>query len=84
MRVSIVIPNYNGEKYLEKCLDSLMEQSLQPDEIIIVDNDSKDKSIEIIKKYGNKIKLVVLDKNHGFSVAVNRGIKKAIVSILLY
>ena len=77
MRVSIVIPNYNGEKYLEKCLDSLMEQSLKPDEIIIVDNDSKDKSIDIINKYKNKIKLVVLDKNYGFSVAVNRGIRES-------
>lgn len=77
MRVSVVIPNYNGEKYLEKCLDSLMEQSLKPDEIIIVDNDSKDKSIDIINKYKNKIKLIVLDKNYGFSVAVNRGIRES-------
>lgn len=77
MSVSIVIPNYNGEKYIEKCLDSLMEQSLVPDEVIIVDNDSKDKSIDILKKYEDKIKLIVLDKNYGFSIAVNRGIKES-------
>lgn len=77
MSVSIVIPNYNGEKYLNKCLDSIMIQSLKPDEIIIVDNDSSDNSIDIISSYGDKIKLIRMDKNYGFSIAVNRGIRES-------
>ena len=77
MSVSIVIPNYNGERYLQKCLDSIMIQSMQPDEIIIVDNDSHDNSMDIISRYGDKIKTIIMDKNYGFSVAVNRGIKES-------
>ena len=75
MSVSVVIPNYNGEKYIRGCLDSLMKQSLKADEIIIVDNNSTDNSLEIIKEYKDYIKLICLKENHGFSVAVNEGIK---------
>jgi GT2 family glycosyltransferase len=77
MGVSVVIPNYNGEKYLKACLDSLMEQSLKAEEIIIVDNDSKDSSVQYIKdNYKDKVTLVIMDKNMGFSIAVNEGIKR--------
>ena len=76
MSVSVVIPNYNGEKYLKACMESLMEQSLKADEIIIVDNASKDKSIEYIKEnFEDKVTLVCMDKNYGFSKAVNEVIK---------
>ncbi len=76
MGVSVVIPNYNGEKYLKKCLDTLMEQTLKPEEIIIVDNNSKDKSLEIINNiFKEKVTLIKLNENKGFSVAVNEGIK---------
>ena len=78
MGVSVVIPNYNGEKYLKACLDSLMEQSLKAEEIIVVDNDSKDSSIQyIIDNYKDKVTLVTMDKNYGFSIAVNEGIKRS-------
>ena len=49
MSVSVVIPNYNGEMYLKACMESLMEQSLKADEIIIVDNASTDESVKYIK-----------------------------------
>ena len=75
MSVSVVIPNYNGEKYIRGCLDSLLKQSLKADEIIIVDNNSSDNSLEIIQEYKDYIKLICLKQNHGFSVAVNEGIK---------
>ena len=76
MGVSVVIPNYNGEKYLKKCLDTLMEQTLKPEEIIIVDNNSKDKSLEIINNiFKEKVTLIKLNENKGFSVAVNEWIK---------
>lgn len=77
MAVSVIIPNYNGEKYIKNCLISLFNQSLKPDEIIIVDNNSSDKSVEIIEKFKEKVTLVKLDTNKGFSVAVNEGIKRA-------
>ena len=77
MGVSVVIPNYNGEKYLEKCLETLLLQTLLPEEIIIVDNASKDKSIDIINdRFIDKVTLIKMKENHGFSVAVNEGIKR--------
>lgn len=78
MGVSVVIPNYNGEKYIEGCLESLKKQTLAPDEIIIVDNASKDRSLDIIKdKYDDYVKLINMPQNKGFSVAVNEGIKNS-------
>lgn len=76
MGVSVVIPNYNGEKYIKKCLDSLLNQSLEPDEIIIVDNKSTDGSLELINsEFRDKVYIISLEKNTGFSVAVNEGIR---------
>lgn len=76
MGVSVVIPNYNGEKYIKKCLDSLLNQSLEPDEIIIVDNKSTDGSLELINsEFKDKAYIIALEKNTGFSVAVNKGIR---------
>ncbi|WP_370835687.1 glycosyltransferase family 2 protein [Clostridium tertium] len=76
MGVSVVIPNYNGEKYINKCLDSLLNQSLGPDEIIIVDNKSTDGSLELINsEFRDKVYIISLEKNTGFSVAVNEGIR---------
>ena len=51
MKVSIVTPTYNSEEYLEKCIQSIMGQSHTDYEHIIVDGGSKDRTIEIIKKY---------------------------------
>lgn len=75
MRVSIVIPNYNGVRYIEKCLNSIYRQTYEDFLITIVDNGSSDGSCEIIKREYPKVKLIELDKNYGFSKAVNVGIK---------
>lgn len=78
MGATVVIPNYNGEKYIQKCLQSLTKQSMKPDQIIIVDNNSKDSSIEIIKNQEiPNMRLIELTENQGFSVAVNKGIKES-------
>lgn len=78
MGVTVVIPNYNGEKYIRGCLDTLLNQSLKAEEIIIVDNNSKDRSLEIIKsEYLNYVTLITQEENKGFSSAVNVGIKKS-------
>ena len=51
MTISVVIPVYNEERYLDRCLTALQTQSLKPDEIIIVDNNSTDTSIQIAKQH---------------------------------
>lgn len=75
MNISIVIPNYNGEKYLKVCLDSLSRQTFNSFEIIIVDNASADNSCKLIEKEYPYIKMIKLNENTGFSKAVNIGIR---------
>lgn len=76
-KVSVVIPNYNGEKFLRDCLNSLNDQSMKDFEIIIVDNGSEDDSAKVINECLKDVKLIRLDKNYGFSRAVNDGIRAA-------
>ena len=52
--ISIIIPNYNKEKYIEKCVDSVLKQSYMPKEIIIVDDCSTDNSRRTIRKIGKE------------------------------
>ncbi|MBR5360335.1 MAG: glycosyltransferase family 2 protein [Lachnospiraceae bacterium] len=80
-KATVVIPNYNGEKFLKDCLESLMGQQAPEDDkydhdIIIVDNGSADGSIDIINSLmSSRLTLIRLDKNYGFSRAVNEGIR---------
>ncbi len=79
-KVSVIIPVYNVENYLEKCLNSLIKQTLDDIEIIIVNDGSPDNSQKIIdsfaSKYHNKIKAYIKE-NGGLSDARNFGIKRA-------
>ena len=77
--VSLIIPVFNTEKYLKKCLDSSVNQTLKNLEIIIVNDGSQDGSLEIAENYAKKdhrIK-VFTQKNRGQGFARNLGIKKA-------
>lgn len=78
-KVSLIIPVYNSEKYIEKCLDSVLSQTYKNIEILVINDGSKDNSIDIIKKYAKKDKrIVVIDKeNEGVSKTRNLGITKA-------
>ena len=77
--VSIIIPVYNVEKYIEKCIKSIMNQSYKNIEIIIVDDGSPDNSKYIIEELQNEDKRIKLisQKNSGVSIARNNGIKTA-------
>ncbi|MBE5805366.1 MAG: glycosyltransferase [Clostridiales bacterium] len=80
IKVSVVVPVYNVENYIEKCLNSLVNQTLEEIEIIIVNDGSTDNSENIIKKYSEKyfkkIKYLIKE-NGGLSDARNYGIKYA-------
>ena len=54
MKVSVIIPVYNGEEYLRQCLDSVVSQTLKDIEIICVDDGSTDSSLDILKEYQEK------------------------------
>ena len=75
MKVSIIVPVYNMEKRLNKCLDSIINQTYKNIEIIVINDGSKDNSLDIIKSYhDDRIKIINQD-NQGISVARNNGIK---------
>ncbi|OTW74713.1 beta-1,3-N-acetylglucosaminyltransferase [Bacillus thuringiensis serovar cameroun] len=78
--VSIVIPLYNGEKYIEETMESILNQTYKNIEIVIVDDGSKDRSSTIVKnleqKYPGQIKYVS-QENQGVAVARNTGIENA-------
>ena len=74
--VTVIIPNYNGDAYIENCLRSLKEQTFRDFEILIVDNASEDGSADFIEKNYPDITLVRLQQNFGFSRAVNEGIRR--------
>lgn len=78
-KVTVVVPVYKVEKYLEECVDSILRQTLKNIEVILVDDGSPDKCGKIIDAYAKKDKRVVPihQKNAGYSAAVNRGIKLA-------
>ena len=78
--LSVIVPIYNMEKYLEKCIDSIISQTYHNLEILLIDDGSTDSSFKICKKYeliDNRIK-VYHKENGGLSDAKNYGIKKAI------
>ncbi len=79
MKVSVIVPIYNVEKYLEKCLDSLVNQTLKEIELILVNDGSSDNSDKIIKKYVDKYKNIKYfeKENGGQSSARNYGLKHA-------
>lgn len=75
MKVSVVIPVFNEEKYIYKCLKSLMNQEERADEIIVVDNNSTDKSMDIVRRFPNiriirqTIQGIIAARNLGFDRA---------------
>ena len=74
MKISVVIPVFNEEKYIDQCLKSLSKQTELPNEIIIVDNNCTDKTIAIAKRYKVKI---VRESKQGISYARNKGYNSA-------
>lgn len=75
-RVSIIVTTYNSAKFIENCIESLLNQSINNTEIIVVDDASTDNTTEILKKYLT-IKVIKLTKNNGTYYARNIGIKQS-------
>ena len=77
--VTIIVPVYNSEKYLDRCLESLVNQTVAEFEIILVDDGSIDASLSICKKWATKDNRITIieQENSGVSVARNNGIERS-------
>ncbi|MEA2353500.1 MAG: hypothetical protein QOJ14_1914, partial [Thermoleophilaceae bacterium] len=71
---AVVIPNWNGRDWLSGCLDSIAAQTLQPSEVVVVDNGSTDGSLELLAERQD-VRTIGLGRNTGFAFAVNRGVE---------
>lgn len=80
IKISVIVPVYNVEKYLKRCLDSIISQNLKEIEILIINDCSPDNSLKIIQEYMRKDERIILinkEKNEGISSARNSGVKIA-------
>jgi GT2 family glycosyltransferase len=75
--IDVIIPNWNGRKYLKDCLDSLRRQTYQSFSVTIVDNGSTDDSVRYLHEDYPEVKVIALEMNRGFAGGVNEGIKNA-------
>ncbi len=80
--ITVIIPALNEEKYIGKCIDSLLKQTYANFKIIVIDNGSEDHTVDIVKKYKN-IKLII-EKNKGVARARNKGVKFSNSDILFF
>ncbi|MBU2523807.1 glycosyltransferase, partial [Patescibacteria group bacterium] len=69
--IIIVIINFNGEKFLKKCLNSLVNQDFAHKEIVVIDNGSGDNSLEIIQQF-KEVELIINEVNNGYSGAADQ------------
>lgn len=77
MDISVIIPTYNRAHTLKRALDSVLQQTLQPREILVVDDASTDATAEVLQPYLERIELVRLARNRGVSHARNVGIRRS-------
>jgi len=82
--ISVVMATYNGEKYLRQQLDSILQQTNAPKEILIVDDGSTDNTVAIIKTYAHddRIRLFINDENIGYIKSFERGMLNATCSLV--
>ena len=76
-KISLIIPVYNVEKYLRKCLDSVVNQTMRDIEIICINDGSTDGSLDILKEYAEKDdRIIIINQTNGFvGSARNNGLK---------
>lgn len=84
--VTVVVPNYNHSAYLPRLYQSLKDQTLQPDEIVVVDDASTDDSLKVLRSFAAvmpHMRIVALDRNLGAIGAINRGLREASGDLVL-
>lgn len=75
--ISVIIPSYNHEKYIQRCVDSILKQTYEDFELIIIDDGSKDNSNQIIASYSDRRITYITQENVGAHNTINRGLSLA-------
>ena len=83
MHLSVIIPVFNGAAYLAEAIESVLRQTRQPDEILVIDDGSADESVDIARGYKDRVRLVSQD-NRGPASARNLGVAQAQGSVLAF
>src|SRR6476660_7998109 len=73
--VTVVIPNWNGQRFLPACFESLRAQRFREFEVVLVDNGSSDESVPLTAAHYPEVRVIALPENAGFAAAVNQGIR---------
>jgi GT2 family glycosyltransferase len=81
-RLTVVIPNWNGERFLTLCLGSLRRQTFREFETVLVDNASSDGSIGLVRRDFPEVRVISMRENRGFSAAVNAGIEASTTELV--
>src|SRR3989338_9017223 len=81
-KISVIVPVYNGERYLDRCLASIFDSDYKNFEVIVVNDASTDRSLELAKKFACRV--IDLEKNSGVAYARNRGADAAQGNILAF
>lgn len=84
--VSIVVASYNHAKFLEQRMDSLINQTYQNIEILVIDDCSPDNSVEVLRRYESrsKVRLIVREQNSGWVVVSNQGVEMAAGEFVIF
>ena len=83
MTVSVIIPCYNAEPFVAQTIRSVLEQTRPPDEIIVVDDGSTDRSVEVVRQFGDRV-LLLTGRNGGASPTRNKGLARATGDALMF
>lgn len=81
--ISIIIPSYNQGKFIKQTIDSILNQTYKNVEVLVIDGQSSDSTIEVLKTYGNQI-FWISEKDNGQTDAINKGIKLAKGEVITY
>lgn len=84
MKISIVTPVFNGEKYIRRTIDSIVRQTHPDIEYIVVDGASTDNTMDIVREYGSQISKIISEPDSGMYDAINKGFSLASGKILAY
>lgn len=82
--VSIIVPTYNVEKYIEECIDSILKQTYKNIEVLVIDDGSTDATAYLLKQYEEQVQVTINSLNHGQGAVRNQGIKEADGKYILF